>query len=150
MPSEAEELAELKSMFSSPTKNGPIPVNRRPPWDATPLRSRPSALVGLKPVTREPWAIDEDIYNRRFETRDVGIRAYTPRLSMPLGAGPMPPSCAHVCHHVAGWCACRSVAEDRYLDKTARTRQLSTSLVDYMCRFDNKYAEVIMLTTLPA
>jgi hypothetical protein len=62
MPNEEEELRELKSMFA-----------RRPAWDSTPLRNRPPALVGLKPVTREPWAIDEDVYNRRFETRDVGV-----------------------------------------------------------------------------
>ena len=66
MQSEADEVADLKRMFK-----GGLP--RRPAWDNTPLRSRPSALVGLKPVTREPWAIDEDIYNRRFETRDVGV-----------------------------------------------------------------------------
>lgn len=77
MPSEADELAELKSMFSSPSKGTPTPINRRPPWDATPLRNRPSALTGLKPVTREPWAVDEDVYNRRFETRDVGTRECT-------------------------------------------------------------------------
>ena len=71
---EADEIAELKSMFSAQPK-GTIPINRRPAWDSTPLRHRPPALVGLKPVTREPWAIDEDVYNRRFETRDVGVRA---------------------------------------------------------------------------
>jgi len=62
MPSDAEEVRELKKMLA-----------RRPPWDSTPLRNRPSALVGLKPVTREPWAVDEDVYNRKFETRDVGV-----------------------------------------------------------------------------
>lgn len=70
---EADEVAELKSMFGSPAR-GTIPINRRPQWDSTPLRHRPPALCGLKPVTREPWAIDEDVYNRRFETRDVGVR----------------------------------------------------------------------------
>ena len=64
--SEADEVKELKAMFSA--------NKRKPPWDSTPLRNRPSALIGLKPVTREPWAIDEDVYNRRFETRDVGIQ----------------------------------------------------------------------------
>ena len=67
MPSEAEEIAQLRTMF-----------DRRPAWDSTPLRNRPAALVGLKPVTREPWAIDEDVYNKRFETRDVGVPG-TPR-----------------------------------------------------------------------
>ena len=74
MSSEADEVAALKKMFKSPTKSGTIPIHRRPAWDSTPLRGRPPQLVGLKPVTREPWAIDEDVYNRRFETRDVGVR----------------------------------------------------------------------------
>ena len=141
MPSEAEELAELKSMFSSPPKKGPpIPINRRPAWDDTPLRNRPSALIGIKPVTREPWAIDEDVYNRKFETRDVGIRASIPQHEFTSCMSPA----------VAGLTRpdTRSsvLAEDRYLDKTARTRQISTQLVDYMCRFDNKYAEVCVTT----
>ena len=38
------------------------------------MRSRPAALDGLKPVTPEPWATDEAVYNLRFETRDVGER----------------------------------------------------------------------------
>ena len=80
-PTEAEKAEEAKQKFSrkgSVTAAGgkTIPINKRPPWDSTPLRSRPPALVGIKPVTREPWAIDEDVYNRRFETRDVGIRKY--------------------------------------------------------------------------
>ena len=74
MSSEADEVAALKKMFKSPTKSGTNPIHRRPAWDSTPLRGRPPQLVGLKPVTREPWAIDEDVYNRRFETRDVGVR----------------------------------------------------------------------------
>ena len=61
---EQAEVAALKKMFARKAK---------PPWDDTPLRNRPSALIGLKPVTREPWAIDEDVYNRKFETRDVGM-----------------------------------------------------------------------------
>lgn len=68
---EDDEVAELKAMFSSPLKNSKF--KNRPAWDGTPLRNRPSALNGLKPVTREPWAVDEDVYNRRFETRDIGV-----------------------------------------------------------------------------
>ena len=139
---EADEVAELKSMFSAQPR-GTIPINRRPAWDGTPLRNRPTALIGLKPVTREPWAVDEDVYNRRFETRDVGVRACHPcapplppptapsgkptreRLTVPLRAAPIP-----------------VLAADRYLDKTARSRQMGTQLIDYMCRFDSKYAEL--------
>mmetsp|Transcript_41578 Transcript_41578/g.109687 ORF Transcript_41578/g.109687 Transcript_41578/m.109687 type:complete len:115 (+) Transcript_41578:68-412(+) len=98
--SEDDEVAELKQMFRSPGK-----MARRPAWDSTPLRGRPSALRGIRPVTREPWAIDEDVYNRKFEMRDVGV-------------------------------------PDRYLDKTARTKENSYKHVDYMCRFDQKFVEM--------
>ena len=40
-------------------------------WNNTPLRYRPAELVGLKPKTPEPWAIDEAYYQRKtgnFET----------------------------------------------------------------------------------
>lgn len=57
-------------MFRSPSKS----MSKRPPWNSTPLRNRPSQLKGLNPVTPEPWKIDEDFYNRKFETRDVGIQ----------------------------------------------------------------------------
>jgi len=33
-------------------------------------------------------------------------------------------------------------AADRYLDQTARSREKAFKYVDYMCRFDNKYAEM--------
>ena len=82
---EAAEVAELKKMFASPTSGGTLPIHRRPAWDSTPLRNRPSALVGLKPVTREPWAVDEDVYNRRFETRVVGPEG--PRIDYPVRMG---------------------------------------------------------------
>ena len=31
---------------------------------------------------------------------------------------------------------------DRYLDKTARVREMSYNKIDYMCRFDQKYSEL--------
>ena len=37
---------------------------------------------------------------------------------------------------------CARVAEDRYLDKTARQREGQKNLIDYMCRFDSKYVEL--------
>ena len=36
----------------------------QPLWDSSPLRHTPYVLRGISPVTREPWAIDEQIYNR--------------------------------------------------------------------------------------
>ena len=58
---DSQEVQDLLNMFGD-----------RPAWDSTPMRNRPSALRGLKPITREPWAYDEAVYNRRFETRDLG------------------------------------------------------------------------------
>ena len=63
-PSDADEVAQLRAMG----------MGRRPAWDGSPLRARPAALKGLQPITREPWAIDEDVCNRRLETRDVGVQ----------------------------------------------------------------------------
>lgn len=53
-----------------------LPYSRmagRPAWDGSPMRSRPSALRGLRPVTREPWLADEDIYHKALERRDMGV-----------------------------------------------------------------------------
>ena len=100
---EADEVAELKKMFRSPAKGkGTIPINRRPAWDDTPLRHRPPALLGLKPVTREPWAVDEDVYNRRFETRDVGVRAWNGSWNRVTGRA----SLAHALRCVYFLCVC--------------------------------------------
>lgn len=47
----------------------------QPLWDSSPLRHCPYVLRGIAPVTREPWAVDEHIYNRdttRDTTMDEG------------------------------------------------------------------------------
>ena len=36
---------------------------QRQPWDPSPMRHTPHVLRGIKPVTAEPWAMDEAIYN---------------------------------------------------------------------------------------
>jgi anti-sigma28 factor (negative regulator of flagellin synthesis) len=36
-------------------------ATNRPPWDSSRLRTMPPALHGLKPVTREPWADDQEV-----------------------------------------------------------------------------------------
>ena len=38
------------------------------------MRSRPSALRGLKPVTREPWAVDEEVYHKKVDRREENAR----------------------------------------------------------------------------
>jgi hypothetical protein len=62
------DWSRLMSMRAKPESR----VAGRPAWDNTALRARPAALVGLKPVTREPWAQDEAVYNKKFETRQTG------------------------------------------------------------------------------
>ena len=42
----------------------------QPLWDESPWRYIPHALRGIKPVTREPWAHDEAVYNINT-TRDT-------------------------------------------------------------------------------
>ena len=42
----------------------------KPMWDSSPMRYCPHVLRGISPVTREPWCIDEKIYNRDT-TRDT-------------------------------------------------------------------------------
>ena len=44
---------------------------REDAWNSTPLRYRPPEFRGMKPVTPEPWAIDETFYQKKtgsFET----------------------------------------------------------------------------------
>ena len=62
------DWTRLMSMRAKPESR----LAGRPAWDNTALRARPAALVGLKPVTREPWAQDEAVYNKKFETRQTG------------------------------------------------------------------------------
>ena len=85
----------------------------RPAWNATPMRHAPAALKGLKPVTPEPWAADEAVYDRWKREAD---KAASPE---------------------AGY----GVAE-RHLNKTARAKEADYKYNDYMARFDNKYADL--------
>ena len=70
---EAEEMAELREMIASPSKEGggghhskdvtdPSQTSQassgeggRPRWDKRPLINPPGAVRGLRPVTQEPW-----------------------------------------------------------------------------------------------
>ena len=55
---------------SSLAFGGGLNASGQPMWDSSPLRHCPHVLRGISPVTREPWAIDEQIYNRDT-TRDT-------------------------------------------------------------------------------
>ena len=70
---EAEEIEELMSLgINHPARNRYREREERKKWQAredgwnkTPLRSRPAELRGLRPATKEPWAVDEDFYQKK-------------------------------------------------------------------------------------
>ena len=41
-------------------------------WDPSPHKNPPPTLAKLKPMTREPWTIDQQIYNEKMNTQDYG------------------------------------------------------------------------------
>ena len=67
---EEAEVAELKEMMKRPPNSPPRkspkkkptgPKKPQPEWNATPHRSTPPALRGIK-TNREPWASDAQVY----------------------------------------------------------------------------------------
>ena len=59
-------------------------------WNPTPLRYRPAELRGLKPKTPEPWAIDEEFYQRKtgsFEHEYNSRGAYDDRSALSASKG---------------------------------------------------------------
>lgn len=63
-------LAASKGYQSSVTATGLKGV-AKPAWDSSTLRPVPHVLKGLKPVTREPWAIDQAI------NRDMALEGFS-------------------------------------------------------------------------
>lgn len=43
---------------------------KQPAWDSSPLRAVPHTLKGLKPITREPWSVDQEI------NRDMSLEGF--------------------------------------------------------------------------
>jgi hypothetical protein len=41
-------------------------------WDPSPHKNPPAMIKNIKPITREPWTIDQQVYNRAFDTSDFG------------------------------------------------------------------------------
>lgn len=70
---EAEEIAELMALgINHPARKRYREREQRQKmkkledgWNRTPLRYRPAELRGLKPRTPEPWAIDEEYYQKK-------------------------------------------------------------------------------------
>ena len=58
-------LSASKGYTANVTASG-LKGRAQPAWDSSPNRPVPHALKGLKPVTREPWAVDQSI-NRNME-----------------------------------------------------------------------------------
>ena len=95
---EAEEIAELMSLGI----NHPARVRYRERekrkkyekmennWIGTPFRTRPAELKGLRPITKEPWAIDEEFYQKKtgsFETEYNMREAYDDRSVLSASKG---------------------------------------------------------------
>ena len=64
MVNSARGSSPFSARSASSSSSGPLPVSARPKWDDTPQRARPPALRGLRNAI-EPWAKDEEVYNRR-------------------------------------------------------------------------------------
>ena len=62
-------LSASKGYTSQVTASGLKGSN--PAWNSSPLRQVPHALKGLKPETREPWAVDQAI------NRDMSLEGFS-------------------------------------------------------------------------
>ena len=51
---------------------------REKTWNSSPLRPRPADLHGLKPITSEPWAIDEAFYQQKTGSFEHDYNAREP------------------------------------------------------------------------
>ena len=98
--SEAEEIAELMSLgINHPARKRYRDARSgqkkkmeslEKAWNPTPLRYRPAELRGLKPKTPEPWAIDEEFYQRKtgsFEHEYNSRGAYDDRSALSASKG---------------------------------------------------------------
>ena len=59
-------------------------------WNPTPLRYRPPIFKGMKPITREPWAVDEEFYQKKtgsFETEYNAAGVFDDRSALSASKG---------------------------------------------------------------
>ena len=66
-------------------------------WDPSPHRNPPAALKQIKPQTREPWAIDADVYNKGKYATDTSDFGKPTRYGMDMD----PPLSQYRIDHVA-------------------------------------------------
>lgn len=82
-------MAQLKEMIKRPANHPPRkkkasarPMAPRPAWNATPHRSAPPALRGLR-TTREPWAKEDEVYTKGMEGHGAVARSSRPASKSP-------------------------------------------------------------------
>ena len=78
----------LKTMCSSRLSCLFAPLCAQAGWDSSVWKYVPHALKGIKPVTNEPWARDEAVYNESrnsVDTRGSGEFAATEHFSFTEG-----------------------------------------------------------------
>lgn len=90
---EEAEVAELMEMLgtapgsqrmSQRHMTGREEYFREAGWDPSPHRNPPAALKQIKPQTREPWAIDADVYNKGKYATDTSDFAQPERYGIDL------------------------------------------------------------------
>lgn len=57
-------LSRSAGYQSEVTASGLSSRRNQPAWDSSPFRPTPHPLKGLRPITREPWRVDSEFYNR--------------------------------------------------------------------------------------
>jgi hypothetical protein len=67
-----EEVQDLLRMGVGFTRTEADERHLEAGWDPSPHKNPPAYLKAIKPITREPWTIDAQVYNRAFDTGDFG------------------------------------------------------------------------------
>jgi hypothetical protein len=68
-PYQQQQAAAYAALMEANGGIGRQSGESKPAWNSSPMRHAPAALRGLKPVTPEPWASDEAIYDRLFNSQ---------------------------------------------------------------------------------
>jgi hypothetical protein len=95
--SEAEEIAELMALgVNHPARRHrerELRAKNRAlekKWNSTPHRTTPANLTGIKCATKEPWAIDEQFYQKKtgsFEDEPNDAEVYDDRSALAASKG---------------------------------------------------------------
>ena len=141
-----------------PDWSPPKTRDEKPAWDNTPMRSRPSALRGLKPVTPEPWASDEQVERtygtsnapHDFHSAAAKSAAAADGVVLRLVGIRFSPHVAQVYEAYKkkrlGRQENHGSTDDREVDKTARVREKGLRHTAYMNRIDSKWGNDMAAT----